>query len=149
MALVQTAIAFIVGVVVTVLASAGFYTQQIVAAQQALGVSYPSEIVFQLFQNNLVGLAANGLGAVFAIALLIGFVVAFGLKRVLRPLAPIAYPVAGAAAVIGAILLIEYWWAGGGAGVFGGARTPVGLALQGVAGGVGGALFAFLRPKRG
>jgi len=85
-------------------------------------------------------------GAIIAIALLFGFVVAFGVKRILKPLAPIAYPTAGAAALLVMLILVEQQL-GGGAGVIGGARDAFGLALQCLAGFIGGGLFAVLRPR--
>ena len=91
-----------------------------------------------------VGIAV---GTVFSIALIIGFIVAFALKRLIKPLAMIAYPLAGAAAVVAAIYLVETTMAKGGAGAIWGARDPIGLALQGLAGAFGGTVFALLRPR--
>jgi hypothetical protein len=79
--------------------------------------------------------------------LLVGFLVAAGLKRILTPLAPVAYPIAGAAAVVAAIWLIENVVAGGGVGAIGGARDALGMALQGLAGLAGGTVFAALRGR--
>ena len=82
------------------------------------------------------------IAAAFALA----FPIAFVVKRFLKPLAPVAYPVAGAAAILFMLWAIEQML-GGGAGVIGGARDAVGLALQGLAGFLGGAAFAFKRPR--
>ena len=65
---------------------------------------------------------------------------------ILKPLAPIAYPVAGAAAMFTAVYLIENVVVGGGTGALGGARDGVGMALQAVAGLLGGITFAKMRP---
>lgn len=140
--------AYIAAALATVLTASAFYTQQIVSAQKAIGIEFTPAQEAETYLMNLVGLAP-AYGAVLSIALLIGFVVAAGVKRILKPLAPVAYPVAGAAAVWTAIYLIETVMASGGAGAIGGARSPLGLVLQCLAGAVGGAVFALLSRPRG
>ena len=144
---IRTVFAFFAAAITTYLLAAIFYTQQILAKQAEIGANYTPEETFETYLANLTGLAP-AYGLVLTIALLIAFIVAFGIKRVIRPLAPIAYPVAGAAAVFTAIYLIENVMAGGGAGAIGGARTTVGLALQCLAGAIGGIVFAVLRPHQ-
>ena len=141
MAFVRTVIAFALATVVAYALAVGFYTQQVVASQTF--VQYTPAQVVETFRYNLSGLWMYG--AIIAIALLIGFFVAALVKRVLRPLAPIAYPVAGALAIPLTVVLIEQVL-GGGAGIMSGARGAVGLALQGVAGFIGGVVFAVIRP---
>ena len=81
--------------------------------------------------------------SVMLIALLVAFPVALLVKAVLKPLAPIAYPVAGAAAV-GLVVYLIYKTQGPGA--VAAIREPVGIALQMLAGLVGGIVFSLLRP---
>ena len=71
--------------------------------------------------------------------------VAYFLKRILKPLAVIAYPVAGAAAmgtILGALEVVYP-----GVGAIGGAQSTVGIALQCLAGAIGGIIFMVLRPR--
>jgi len=139
--------AFLLAVIVTYAAASTFYTQQVLAQQAAFGAGYTPVQQGQAYLENLIGLAP-AFGAVIAIALAVGFVVAALVKRVVRPLARIAYPVAGAAAVFTAIYLIENFAGGGGVGAIGGARDGVGMALQALAGLAGGTVFAVTRGVR-
>lgn len=136
--------AFLAAIIAAYIAAGGFYTQQIIAKQAAIGMVYTPAQQVDTYLANYGGLWAYG--AILAVALLLGFLVAFGAKRLAKPLAPVAYPVAGAAAVFVAILLIESVL-GGGAGVIGGARDALGMGLQALAGGLGGLVFALLRPR--
>jgi len=150
MSIIRTFFAYVLAVAVTYLFSAIFYTQQLIAKQQAVGAVYTPEQSARFFMENLYGLGFRdvpSLGIVIAIGLIIGFAVAFVVKRILKPLAPVAYPIAGAAAVVLALYLIESTAAGGGAGAIGGARGALGLTLQAVAGFLGGMAFAFVRPR--
>ncbi|MEL7487225.1 MAG: hypothetical protein AAGJ87_08425 [Pseudomonadota bacterium] len=145
MRILRTVIAFIAAAIATYLAASTLYTQQTIAKQSAVGAVYTRAQSFETYLENLTGLTTYAV--VLAAALLIGFIVAFGVKRILTPLAPVAYPVAGASAVLVAIVLIENQL-GGGAGVIGGARDALGMGLQALAGALGGGVFALLRPRR-
>jgi len=140
------AAAYLAASLTTVTLASLFYTQQVLAKQAAFGAVYTREQQIRTYIENLFGLAPS-YGVILAIALLVGFLIAAALKRVLTALAPVAYPIAGAAAVLVAIWLIENVVAGGGVGALGGARDAMGLALQGLAGFVGGAVFAVLRGR--
>ncbi|MEM9234667.1 MAG: hypothetical protein AAGA69_10595 [Pseudomonadota bacterium] len=78
---------------------------------------------------------------VIGIAFAVGFTVAAGLKRILTPLAGVAYPIAGAAAQLAPLLLMRNIF-----GIFPllGAQTSIGLILQILAGAAGGYVFARL-----
>lgn len=78
---------------------------------------------------------------VIAIGLGIGFLVAAVLKKILVPLASIAYPAAGAVAMLTPLLLMKNVF-----GVFPilGAQTSTGLVLQIVAGIFGGLIFSHI-----
>lgn len=144
MGLLRTIIAFFASAVVTFVLAAAFYTQQVLAKQAEIGAVYSRRQQFETLIDNMAGLAPS-YGLILTIALLIGFAVAAGVKRIVKPLAPIAYPTAGAAAVFTAIWLIENVVIGGGVGVIGGARDALGIALQCVAGFAGGVVFAVAR----
>lgn len=139
-------LAFIAAAVTTFVLASAFYTQQVLAKQAAIGARYTAGQQVETYIDNLIGLAP-AYGVVLTIALLIGFLVAAIVKRVLVPLAPVAYPVAGAAAVFTAIWAIENFIAGGGVGALGGARDAVGIALQCLAGFAGGVVFAVARGR--
>ncbi len=144
MGAVRIIIAYVLGVAVAFVIAVAFFTQQVIGKQAAYGITYTPAQQFETFIDNLTGLAP-GYGMVLSIALFAGFIVAAIVKRIIKPLAPIAYPVAGAAAVGTALYLIETSIAGGGAGVVGGARDATGFALQCLAGGLGGVVFALAR----
>lgn len=109
----------------------------------AIGEDYSGLVVGTLFRNGVPGAYV----LVFAIGLAVGFVVAFGLKRLVKPLAPVAYPLAGAAAIATALMLMSLQYYG--TTPIAGARGSLGFALQLAAGAIGGLVFALLRPKRG
>jgi len=84
------------------------------------------------------------LGPVLAIALAIGFVVAAGLKRVLTPLAGVAYPVAGFTAMATALIAMR---ASFHTTPLAGARGPEGFVVICLMGALGGLVFSMLLPK--
>lgn len=147
MGILRVGLSYALSVAVTVLAATSFYTQQVLAQQAAIGAVYTPAQQFKTYQENLIGLSPT-YGVVLAIALALGFIVAAVLKRVLTPLATVAYPIAGAASVLTAIYLIENVVISGGVGVLGGARDALGFALQGVAGLIGGIIFAVFSRAR-
>ncbi|MHA7870922.1 MAG: hypothetical protein ACX939_01090 [Hyphococcus sp.] len=147
MGAIRMAAAFVASAVTMYVLAAGFYTQQVLAQQAAIGARYTPAQQLDTYVDNFIGLAP-GYGLVLVIALLLGFLVAAGVKRVVTPLAPLAYPLAGAAAVFTAIWSIETFVAGGGVGAIGGARDAVGMGLQCLAGFAGGLVFAVTRGVR-
>ena len=144
MKIAHTIFAYVLAVAVTYVFSVLFYTQQVIAKMAAIGAVYSTTQQVDTFVDNFTGLWQMVL--TIAVALAVAFAVAFLVKRALKPLAPVAYPVAGAAAILLMLWLIEQVL-GGGAGVMGGARDVVGLALQALAGFLGGTAFAFKRPR--
>lgn len=146
MGFIRSIAAYVAAAIVTYTAASLFYTQQILAKQAAIGAVYTPAQQAATYLANILGLGVYG--AVLAVALLIGLIVAAILKRVIKPLAAIAYPLAGAAAVVAAIYFIETTAAAGGAGAIGGARDALGLALQGLAGAIGGLVFALMAARR-
>jgi hypothetical protein len=139
-------IAFILAWLVAYTASVAFYTRQILAGYAELGLSIPFADAFSTFRDNFAGQLQSpdgpSWGIIVAVALAVAFLVAAGVKRIIRPLASVAYPVAGAAAIGGILALIESQFPG--VGAIGGARTALGVALQMSAGLIGGVVFSIV-----
>lgn len=142
----RTSFAFLLAVAATFIFGAVFYSQQVVSKQISLGAAYSLDQQLAVLKMNLIGLAP-AYGGVMMLAMLIAFMAAARIKRVLTLMAPIAYPIAGAAAVITAIWLIDITAGRGGFGAIGGARDIFGLGLQGLAGLIGGIVFAVTRGR--
>lgn len=118
-----------------------FHTQMVIDALGKSGAVVSIDTRISMTGSDMIGLAPQ-FGAVVAIGLAVGFMIAAGLRLVLKPLAPIAYPLAGAAAIAVALALMGM--AFDGITPIAGARTPFGFALQCLAGGVGGLVFALI-----
>ena len=144
MKILRTFWAYLAAVAGTYLLATTFYTQQVIAKQAEIGAVYTPAQQIDTYVQNFTGLAMYGV--IIAIALLLGFTIAAGVKRILKPLAPIAYPTAGAAAMLVMLIFAEQAL-GGGAGIIGGARDAFGVTLQCLAGFIGGGVFALLRPR--
>jgi len=145
MVIIRTLLAFLGALTATYVLASAFYTARLLAESAGVGIHYSQAQQIDTYLSNFAGLWVYG--AMIAVALATGFIIAFLVKKILRPLAPIAYPFAGGAAIFVMLTLIETQL-GGGAGVIGGARTPLGVALQCGAGFAGGLVFAILRPRR-
>ncbi len=147
MRIFRLAAAFVGAAAVTFGLATMFYTHQVLEKRAAIGLEFTPAQKYSNYLDNLVGFAIGTVpsyGMILVIALLIGFVVAAGVKRVLVPLAPIAYPLAGAAAIFVMLWAVETFVAKG-SGAFEGASGPVGIALQCFAGFIGGVVFALTR----
>ncbi len=144
MTILRTFLAYLASVAGTYALATTFYTQQVISKQAEIGAVYTAEQQFGTYIDNLTGLSIYGV--VIAITLLIAFLVAFGVKQILKPLSMIAYPAAGGAAMLVMLILIEQQL-GGGAGIIGGARDAFGIGLQCLAGFLGGCLFSVFRPR--
>ncbi len=146
MAAVRVIFGYAAAMVVGVILASVFHTQMVIAALGDAGASVPFDRRLVMTGDDLVGLIPQ-FGAVIAIALGVGFLVAAGLRRVLKPLAPIAYPLAGAVAV--GVALTAMSMAFDGITPIAGARSPAGFALQCLAGAIGGLVFSMIavRPK--
>lgn len=147
MGVMRLAAGFLAAVIVGFLLSVLFMTAYTLA-------NYPGfEVDFSAFSStfllNLQGLATGSpFAGILAVAFAIAFAVAAGLKRVLTPLAAIAYPLAGAVAVPALLVIVENVMIGGGVGAFFGARGATGLLLQAVAGAGGGLVFSLVAGAR-
>lgn len=134
---------FVLAAVAGYLASVAGLTQHTLAEYAGIGLNPDFATAFETYVLNLEGLLSQ-FAVIQAVALLIAFLVAAGLKRVLTPLAAVAYPIAGAVAFPLLIVIVENTAAAGGAGAFYGARGPIGLALQGGAGLIAGIVFSLI-----
>jgi len=144
MRIIKAIFAYIIAVLTATGLASIFNSHQILAGHKALGADIPMSDQLTTYWSDLLYFTPT-YGMMIAIAFAVGFGVAFLLKRVLKPLAPVAYPIAGAAAVGTLLLAIELTYPG--VGVIGGARTTLGILLQCLAGMIGGAVFMALRPR--
>ena len=139
MAVVRIIAGYAAAVAVTLVLASAFHTHMVISALDAAGAAVPMDKRMAMTANDLTGLAPQ-LGIVIAIGLAIAFPVAAGLKRLLKPLAPIAYPLAGAAAIAAALTAMSIAYDG--ITPIAGARTALGFGLQCLAGAIGGVVFS-------
>lgn len=147
MAIIRIMVGLLGAVASGFLLSAAFLTQQTLSAYPGFEIT-PAALA-QTYGMNVAGMATGSpfigiLAACFAI----GFALAAILKRILKPLAPVAYVIAGAAALPALFYLVENVMLGGGVGAFFGARGPTGLALQALAGAAGGLVFTLIAVRK-
>ncbi len=147
MAFIRIVIGFLAALAVGYLLSAFFLTLQTLSAYS--GFQATPQVIADTFGMNVTGLATSSpFIPILAVCFAIAFGIAAVLKRVLKPLAPAAYVIAGAAALPALFYLVENVMLGGGVGAFFGARDPEDLALQALAGAVGGLIFTLIAVRR-
>jgi hypothetical protein len=134
--------AWLAASVATFLLASVVHSQFVMARLVAMGVEIPAGLRAQTTVGDIAGLAPAFLPVV-AVTLLLGFLIAGFVLRFAPNLRGLAFPVAGFAAMAAMLLLMQ--------AVFkmtpiAGARDTGGWLLMLVAGGVGGWLFARLRP---
>lgn len=139
------ALGYGLAVVITTALGAAFHTQMVIGALEQSGATVAPAERLAMTGGDIVGLAPQ-FGLVMALGLLVGFLVAAVLKRVLKPLAPIAYPLAGAVAVGAALTVMGM--AFDGITPIAGARTTIGFGLQCLAGAVGGLVFSVFAGRK-
>lgn len=115
-------------------------TQAVVVRLEGMGVAVPLAERAAMSLRDLAGMAAMFLPMV-AFALLAAFMCAALLRRWLRRGRPLLYFAAGATAVVAIHLCLHLAF---GITPVAAARTGAGLALQGLAGGLGGLLYPSL-----
>ncbi len=141
----RTIFAFGLAVVTAFVAGSVMHTQFVLAGLQSLGVAVPPSVRLDATLRDIAGLAP-GYGGVIAVGFLIAFPVAGALRRRLPALSALAYPLAGAAAVVAALLGMNAIL--GGLTLLAGARSDLGFAMQALAGALGGAVYAASRPRK-
>jgi hypothetical protein len=146
MAAIRILIGYLAAVVATTGLASALHTHMVVAALRKSGAVIPTDAQLGMTATDLAGLAPQ-YGVVIGIALLIGFAIAALLRRMLKRLAPIAYPLAGAAAI--AVALTAMGMAFDGITPIAGARSTLGLALQCLAGAIGGLIFSIIAVRKG
>jgi hypothetical protein len=119
------------------------HTQFVLAGLSGVGAAPSLAETVHTSIADLEGLFPS-LGPVLAIALAIGFLVAAGLKRVLKPLAGVAYPIAGFAAMATALIAMRISFH---STPLAGARGPEGFVVICLMGALGGLVFSALLPK--
>ncbi|MEO1149454.1 MAG: hypothetical protein AAFW83_00540 [Pseudomonadota bacterium] len=152
MAALRFLVAFALASLTTFLSASIFQTHQVLGALRQIGVEISLRQHLAMVIDDIIGFTSRsdiGLSfpVVIAAALFGGFLIAEILKRLIRPLAPVAYVIAGAAAMA---VLMAAMYTMFQASPIAGARGTTGLALQMLAGGLGGWVFTLLQsaPKR-
>lgn len=135
--------AFLLAVVVAAALGAVASTHFVLASLAGLHIELPFGERLSAYGHDVVGM-----GPTLAMVVAVGFAIAFPIAalggRVLPRWRKFGHPMAGAAAMLAALALME---AGLGMMPVAGARTTAGLAAQGVAGAVGGYVLAAIAGK--
>lgn len=140
----RTVAAFVAAVLAGFAAASIFHSQFVLAGLSGVGAKIGLGDRLRMTGGDLIGLLPS-YGAVLAIALVLGFLAAWIVKRWLKPLAPVAYPLAGAAAVATALWVMHRQFE---MTPIAGARGAAGFLFQCAAGALAGLVFAQLRPRR-
>lgn len=136
--------AFIAAVVTASILASIFSTQFVIAGLVDIGVSVPLDTRMSMTVKDLNILQT--LLAVVAACFLIGFIVAGLTQRGLGGNRQLWYVIAGGSALVATLLVMNAVLQ---LMPIAGARTIMGLIMQGVAGAIGGWVFAWLtKPKR-
>jgi hypothetical protein len=154
--ILRVLVAFALAVVATYVIGSVLYTQSVLSGLTGLGVEVSLGERLALTGRNIAGMTDSAFGGfvlghistypeAVVVGLLIAYLVATPVRMLLKPLAPIAYPAAGAVALFAIVYFIHTSLS---PGLFAGARSGVGMALQALAGALGGLVFALLLPKR-
>ena len=141
MAFVRILIGYLLSVVIATAVASLFQTQMVISKLGAAGLAVSSQTRLNMSLEDIVGLAPQ-FGGVVAIGFAVAFLIAAALKRVAKQPAPIAYPLAGAAAIALALILMPFLLKLNGLTPLAGTRGAMAFALQCVAGAIGGLVFA-------
>lgn len=141
--LMRTGPAWSVAVLVTTIMASIIQSWQVQSGLLDLGVKIPTDVALETALRDFTGMALPVL-AVFGIALAIAFLFAHWLKPRVPMLAPIAWPLAGAAAVGTTLGFMHAQFQ---TTPLAGARGLDGFVLFCAAGAVGGFVFAWLKPR--
>ncbi|MFC3712595.1 hypothetical protein ACFOMD_08440 [Sphingoaurantiacus capsulatus] len=136
---------FVAAVLATIIIASVIHSHFTIQGLRAVGAEIGPGDAWKLAWGDLIGLAPT-LGAVIAIALLVGFLVAAIVLRFVKLPRWVGYAVAGKAAMITALWLMYLNFD---ITPIGSARTTEGLIALGLAGAIGGLLFTwFTRPQK-
>ncbi|MFT6047711.1 MAG: hypothetical protein ACI9WC_003428 [Arenicella sp.] len=136
--------AFIISVLAASIIASMFSTQFVVAGLRELGLEIPTTMRLAMTFGDLASL--KSLGIIISLCFLIGFIIVAVAKRYLRGSRLSWYTVAGGLSYTATLLLIEQFLQ---LMPIAGARTIAGMFTQGLAGAIGGFIFAQLtKPKR-
>ncbi|MEM1192879.1 MAG: hypothetical protein AAGH42_05750 [Pseudomonadota bacterium] len=148
MAAVRFLVAFVLATLTTFLLASIFQSQQVIGRLRKIGAEVSLGEQLTMTVDDIVGFATRsdiGLSfpVIIAAGLFVGFAIAEILRRIIRPLAPVAFIIAGAAAM-GVMMVAMYTVFQ--ASPIAGARGAIGVTLQMLAGAVGGWIFTNLNP---
>lgn len=135
---------FIAAVLVTLAVASFAHTHFTIEALRAVGAEVPPSIAMATVRGDFIGLAP-ALGAVIAIALLLGFIVAGIARRFISLPRPLAFALAGAAAFATALWLMRLSYE---ITPIASARTWAGFLTLAAAGALGGLVFASVSRRR-
>jgi hypothetical protein len=135
---------FVAAVLATLVIASLVHTHFTLQGLRALGVAVSPGDAWAMARGDFSGLGP-AFGAVIALALLIGFVVAALVRRALPWPRPVAYGLGGGAALLAALWLMHWSFE---ITPIGSARSWAGFLSLGLAGAIGGVLFALIsRPR--
>lgn len=148
---VRGVLAYIVAVLVTAILSTVFHTQMVLGEFSALGHNIPLNVRLETTVHDILNMGlrigAMSLLTIIAVGFLIAFIVAALIIKFLLPRwRTFGFTLAGATAMFSMLYLMAMQFDG--ITPIAGARGDLGLALQTVAGGIGGYVFGLLLPRR-
>lgn len=138
---------YLAAVLVAVVAASIVHTLFVAQGLRDVGIDIPPPVALRTAGGDLVGLAPT-LGPVVAIALLLGFLIAAVARRFVKLARPLAFALAGAAAMATALWLMKLAY--NGITPLASARTGAGFLALCAAGALGGLIFTGVsRDRRG
>ena len=135
---------FVAAVLVTVAVASFAHTHFTLQALRAVGAEVPPAVAMETVGGDFIGLAPS-FGVVIAVALLLGFVIAGVARRFVRLPRPIAFALAGGAALATALWLMHLSYE---ITPIASARTWTGFLTLAAAGALGGLVFASVSRRR-
>ncbi len=143
MAVIKIIVGYLFAVAVTTALGSALQSHLVARELIHAGAALPLDVQMAMMQSDLLSFGPQ-FGAIVAIALGVGFVAAAVLKRILKPLAPIAYPLGGALAIAAALVVLPIILKLDGITPLAGSRGALGFAFQALAGAAGGLAFALI-----
>ncbi len=144
MQVIRQIVGFVVAVAGAAVGSSFFSSHFVLRGLESLGVDIELSDRFAMYAHDVAGMSLMA-GAVAGVGFLIAFPLTALITRFLPALRTLGYLLAGAAAMVVALLAMQSQL---GMIPVAGARTWGGLAAQGVAGAVGGYVFARITLRR-